>query len=144
MRRANGAYEVTNIVPQESGDLGRRRYNMILQEFVSQIATPALVGTGATLEVTRPTHSLEDSFGAQAAQALRRFSGAANMSTGSSHPNDRERWYAFILMVRDQQVDDGTLRRWLTALGWPEDAAQRLTSEFVFGHGLLQYDREHG
>ncbi|MCF8504173.1 MAG: hypothetical protein K9G59_04600 [Caulobacter sp.] len=142
MMRRNDRYEVTNIVPRETGKLSRAQYNAILQDFVATIAIPVSERTAVRLELSAPMHTIEASLGEEGAQALRRFSGAANMSTGSSHPLDRRRWYDFIILVRDQDVDGGTLARWLVQLGWPEESAHDLVSEFEFGHGLLERERE--
>ena len=142
MVRRGSQYDLTNIVPVKTGQLGRSRYNAILQDFVARIASPVVKQTGARLELSSPTHTMEEYLGAEAARALRRFSTAANMSTGSSHPLDRQRWYDFKILVRDKDVDAGTLGRWLMALGWPEDIAHSLASEFEFGYGLLHLQRD--
>ena len=49
--------------------------------------------------MTASDQSLEDWISEPAAAALRRFSGAANKSTGASHPSDQARWFAFIVAM---------------------------------------------
>lgn len=141
LMRTSRSYRVTNIVPREVGELGRSRYNAILQEFVARFARAAAEQAGARLELSKAIESLEDFLGQAGAKALRAFSALANMSTGSSHPMDRRRWYEFIKTVADRDVDGAELGRWLQLLGWPEDEAGDLVSEFEFGHELVTYLR---
>lgn len=142
LQRIDEGYRLTNIVPKETGELGRTRYNTILREFAERFARPAAAACGAKIETSAAEQTLDDALGEAGAKALRAFSLMANMSTGSSHPRDRDRWYAFIITVRDRQVDGNELGRWLRVLGWPQDAAWDLVSEFEFGRGLLDYMRE--
>lgn len=133
-------YEVTNIVPRDARELGRNGYNAILMDFVRRIAEPAAMESGFSLEVSAPTRRLEDWLSADAAQALRRFSGAANKSTGSSHPLDRQRWLTFLLQVHDDdhRMDGSELLRWLVQVeGWEAEQASELASEYEFGLELL-------
>ncbi|WP_338661315.1 hypothetical protein VQH23_13815 [Pararoseomonas sp. SCSIO 73927] len=133
-------YEVTNIVPRDGRELGRDGYNAILMDFVRRIAEPAASESGFSLEISAPTRRLEDWLSADAAHALRRFSGSANKSTGSSHPLDRRRWLAFLLQVHHdaRRMDGSELSRWLVQVeGWQEDQASELASEYDFGLELL-------
>ena len=79
------------------------------------------------------------------ADALRRFSAAANKATGSSHPLDRTRWFAFLLSVHGvtPSLDADRLARWLVEVeGWSDDKAHDLVVEYEFGLALLdEYDR---
>jgi hypothetical protein len=139
-----GGYEVTNIVPLEVSELGPRRYNAALQDFAERVARPAADDTGFTLFVSVATQGLDDWLAPEAANALRRFSAAANKATGSSHPMDRRRWFAFLIAVHADggELDTDRLSRWLVEVeGWTDDAAHDLVVEYEFGLALLdEYD----
>jgi hypothetical protein len=76
------------------------------------------------------------------AKKFRAFSGLANRSTGSSHPNDQERWFDFIVSVHRSQsdLDANTLERLLhEEEHWPESAALKLALEYEFARALLRF-----
>ena len=139
-------FEITNIVPREVGELGEHRYNVALNEFVDHVAEPAAAQAGFTVEVSPAEQGLEDWLAPEAASALRRFSGAANKSTGSSHPMDRRRWFSFLFAVQREQcaLHSDRLIRWMTEIeGWPEDQAHDLAIQYEFALKLLdEYDRD--
>jgi hypothetical protein len=143
--RADG-YEITNIVPIERDELSPGDYNLVLNDFAARIATPAAAAAGFRVQMTGPDQSLEDWLSsAAAAAALRRFSAAANKSTGSSHPMDRSRWFAFLILAHsaERKPDTDQLARWLTEVErWPEERAHTLVIEYEFSLALLlEYDR---
>ena len=72
--------KVGNIVPSEKGALDYSEYNSVLQDFVRRIAGPAAQKTGFAVETTPARQSLDDWLTPQSAEALRRFSEAANKS----------------------------------------------------------------
>jgi hypothetical protein len=136
-----GGYEVTNIVPRGGDALGYRKYNIVLDDFVTCLAKPAADATGFKIETTAAMQGLEDWLPEGAATALRRFSTGANKATGSSHPSDRHRWCLFILTAHRDHGSFNTerLMRWLhEAEGWPEDVAHDLAVEYEFGLDLLK------
>lgn len=136
-----GGYKVTNIVPRDVRELGFQGYNAALQDFVARIAEPASRVTGLQIEMTPERQSLNDWIPASVAEALRRFSGAANKSTGSSHPSDRERWFEFLFAAfrEPRRLDTGRLVRWLIEIeGWPDEEAHDLAIEYEFGLALLE------
>lgn len=139
-------YEVTNIVPREVGELGENRYNIALRDFVDCVANSAAKEVEFTLEISSPMQGLDDWLPMEAADALRRFSDLANKSTGSSHPMDRDRWFAFLLAVQRNRgtFDSDQLTRWLTEVdGWSHDMAFDLAIQFEFAVSLLsEYDRD--
>lgn len=138
-------YRVSNIVPRNVGELGITKYNAILRDFVARIAEPAARAGGFSIELTSPHQSLDDWLDAGPAAALRRFSHAANKSTGAAHPMDRERWYAFLIATHDtsKRLDTDQLVRWLVEVEhWSEDKAHELAIDYEFALGLLeQYDQ---
>ncbi|WP_375274982.1 hypothetical protein [Methylorubrum thiocyanatum] len=141
----SGGYEVTNIVPREVRELGHAGYNALLQDFIDRVATPAAKQAGFSIETTSPQQSLSDWLPPAAVDALRRFSATANKATGSSHPLDRTRWFAFLLSVHGATppLDADRLARWLVEVeGWSDDKAHDLVVEYEFGLALLdEYDR---
>jgi hypothetical protein len=138
-------YEVSNIVPIETSKLSYSQYNAVLQDFVSRIAKPAAERAKFDVRLTSSQQSLVDWVSPEAATALRMFSAAANKSTGSSHPMDRDRWFKFIIAAHQSvgKLDASRLARWLhEADGWDDDSAHELAIEYEFGLALLdEYDR---
>jgi len=140
-------YRVANIVPRNIGELGITKYNEILRDFVNRIAQPAAQSGSFEIELTSPNQTLEDWLDAEPATMLRRFSRLANKSTGASHPNDKERWYAFLIATHSaaKRLDSDQLARWFVEVeSWPEDKAHELAIDYEFALGLLeQYDQSH-
>jgi hypothetical protein len=77
--------------------------------------------------------------------ALRRFSILANHGTGSAHPLDRERWFAFLLHCHQDrcELDTDMLQRWLMEQGWTFERASDLAIEYEFGRGLLKFAEQN-
>ncbi len=140
----NDTWYVSNIVPNTVGQLNYSQYNEILMDFCERVAKPAIEGTDIKLEVTSDEISIGSVAGEDVEQALVRFSGLANMSTGSSHPSDRKRWLEFIALAFDNPSDlhSDLVIRALEELGWPEDQAIKLGIEYEFADSLLSYLRE--
>lgn len=138
------AYRVANIVPRESGELGIRLYNHILQNFVASFEA-AFAGANIAISVTSPQQSLADWMSEGSARLLQRFSSCANKSTGTGHPLDRERWIEFLISAHGDPRDSGDLLlRWLTEVeGWPEDGAFELVRDYELARDLLRtYDSQ--
>lgn len=137
-------YRIANIVPRNVGELGIAKYNAILRDFVTRVAEPAAKVGGFIVEVTAAQQTLEDWLEEEPAAALRRFSGAANKSTGASHPRDQERWFEFLIAAHrtSARLDTDRLARWLTEVeGWSSETAHELALDYEFALGLLQkYD----
>lgn len=134
-----GDYEVTNIVPLETSNLGEGGYNAVLSDFVAKVARPAAGRSDFRIETTAAEQTINDWLPNTAAVALRRFSATANKATGSSHPSDRKRWYAFLIAANGAgpTLTPEILERWLVEDGWTEDGAERLAMEYEFGLALL-------
>jgi len=143
-----GSYEVTNIIPLEADRLTHTEYNALLQDFLTRIAGPAAAECGFRVTTTAAQQSLDDWLPKHLADDLRRFSLAANKSTGSAHPYDRQRWFTFLIDMHKANTKLGTdrLMRWLIEVeGWPEDKAIELVVEYEFAFALLeQYDEYLG
>lgn len=139
-------YYVPNIVPSETGNLTYAQYNAILGDFVERVAAPVAYKFGFTITRTEPRQSLDDWLSPDAALKLRRFSGAANKSTGSSHPSDKRRWFDFLIAAHrtGNKLDADTLARWLNeAEGWDENSAHVLAGDFERSLDLLAFYDEN-
>jgi hypothetical protein len=138
-------YYVPNITPAAVGQLTVEQYNAVLSNFVEAIAKPVARQFGYLVNITSAVQDLEDWMSADAATALRRFSAAANKSTGAGHPMDERRWFDFIIAVHRVGDDVGSdrLARWLHEVeGWAEDTAHELAGEFERGLALLTREVE--
>lgn len=139
-------YYVPNIVPLEVGNLSFTQYNAVLADFITRIAAPVVAQLGFTISTTEPRQTLDDWLSADAVLKLKRFSGAANKSTGASHPMDQRRWFDFLVAVHrsgDKPSPD-RLARWLYEVeGWDESSAHNLAGDFETGIALLAYHEEH-
>ena len=138
-------YRVTNIVPLEQHELGQRRYNIALVNFIQQVGEPVVSKFGFSTDLTSSEQSLDDWMSETTASALRSFSALANKGTGSSHPLDRKRWFKFLISLHNDHgnFDTDRLARWLIEVeGWGEDAARDLVGECDFALQILNaYDQ---
>ena len=78
----------------------------------------------------------------ETAEKLHTFSACANKSTGSSHPMDETRWYAFLMATHTERssLAPESLRRWLQEEeGWDEDHAWKLSIEYETARSLFTY-----
>jgi hypothetical protein len=135
-------YEVTNIVPRDQRELGYTLYNRLLTEFVDKVAARAAEGAGFRVETTQSHQSIDQWAHPAVVEALRRFSSAANKSTGSSHPLDQKRWFQFLTASYEHGGELGTdqLARWLIEVeGWSEEVAHNLILQYEFGLALLRF-----
>ncbi len=135
---------VPNIVPIGIEPLSRGQYNRILQEFYEKFVKESARKAGVRADLGRETVGIEDLLGKAAAEALRRFSGIANKSTGAAHPRDRKRWEDFLIAahLRESSLAPDELERWLVEEEqWPPDKASELAIEYEEAMSLLKaYD----
>lgn len=139
-RRATSWLYVSNIIPRDSRQLTLDQYNYILREFHDRFAKATGESLGVSVELSTPEQSLENWLSPESAKRLRIFSKAANKSTGSSHPMDRERWCDFLIAVHraHENPSVGLLERWLVEEEeWPGDVAFDLICQFEFARELL-------
>ncbi|GGZ32879.1 hypothetical protein [Asticcacaulis endophyticus] len=139
-------YYVPNIIPLEMGSLSFTQYNAVLMDFITRIAAPVATKFGFTISTTEPLQTIDDWLTPDAALKLRRFSGAANKSSGASHPMDQRRWFDFLVAAHRGGNSPGPdrLARWLhEAEGWDEDSAHNLAGDFESSMALLAYYQEH-
>ncbi|MFC4292726.1 hypothetical protein ACFOWX_09910 [Sphingorhabdus arenilitoris] len=139
-------YYVPNIVPMQNGSLSFSQYNAVLQSFLVCVVQPIVEKFGFEVSITKPSQDIDDWLSLNAATKLRRFSGAANKSTGASHPMDKRRWFDFIIAVHRNGEDLGSdrLARWLHEIeGWDEETAHDLAGDFENALTLLTHYDEN-
>lgn len=136
---------VTNIVPEESGQLSIGQYNVILGEFEGVADAELERHDVFTLATTGEEVLITEWISPEAASLLERFSDFANKSTGSAHPSDFARWVDFIICTHAEgsKLYSEDLRLWLIeALDWPSEKADKLAREYEFARDVLAaYDR---
>lgn len=99
--------KVGNIVPANKPKLSIDECNAILLKFYDDIIKP-YKEAGTKLDISQPSDDIFNPLAVisqEALEKLERFCVAANKSTGSYNPCDRERWFDFIC----QTVDDGKI-----------------------------------
>jgi len=142
MRRGK-ALRITNIVP-EVGELTRQQYNALVEAF-DALCEPVAERHGLSVHVSSDQQDISDLLTPKVMKALQLFSNAANKSTGSSHPYDRERWLKFLVLAHNENaaLDTETLARWLIEeQRWSEGQAEKLSIQYEFAHELLEeYDK---
>ncbi|MBN8805536.1 MAG: hypothetical protein J0H81_10675 [Sphingopyxis terrae] len=141
-----GGYYIPNIVPLEARSLSYSEYNAILVDFVDRVARPVCDRLEIGIELSSASQSLEDWTTEDVAIRLRRFSAAANKSTGASHPMDQRRWFDFLVASHraGRELDVETLARWLREVdGWDEETAYDLAGNYQNALALLAYYDEH-
>ncbi|MBU3101704.1 MULTISPECIES: hypothetical protein [Clostridium] len=141
-------------------ELSVDEYNAVLVRFYDNVIKP-YKECDTELIISKPSEDIFDSTSVISDKALKKlqaFCSSANKSTGSSHPLDQERWFAFIC----QTVDDGktfdysVLAKFLqdeNYLGkksdefngvmgdfaWDEDQAYELGNEYENSCVILRY-----
>lgn len=144
LARERGRLHVPNIVPS-AGQLSMGQYNRVLDEFADVLRTQLPSGSQLNMHVTSDEASITDWVSKAAAELLQRFSTLANMSTGSAHPLDFERWAHFLIQVHREgsTLYSDSLSQWLVEeLKWPPERAAELTREYEFARDLLRvYDQ---
>lgn len=143
MLKETGLLYVPNIVPLESGELGKEKYNQILISFYENLIIPTIKNTSITANLTNDEITIQEIAGEDIAKSLKQFSALANMSTGASHPRDQERWFKFLTLsynCKGLYVD--LVINTLIEYGWPEDKAYELGLQYEFSCGLLKYFQE--
>lgn len=148
-RRDARNFSVSNVVPREVSQLNVDQYNRVLGDFHDEVLSRVQTDVPVVFWLDTDQLRLEDLLPADVMDYLRAFSAAANRSTGSSHPLDRERWFIFIVGLHRSgaahklTVDD--LERWLVEVEkWHPQAASKLAGEFEFAVALLDHASPQG
>lgn len=150
-RISGGELHVGNIVPLKKSSLTTEEYNAVLMQFYNDIIKK-YNESGASITIQEPSEDVFDPTSIISEEALKKlklFCAVANKSTGSSHPNDQERWFDFICQTVDDErmFDYSTLADFLQdeeywgakpdgnkgvtgGSVWEEDIANELASEY--------------
>lgn len=139
-------YDLVNVVPSERRQLEIAEYNDVVEDFIDQVVQRDAPGHALTVSASKRRQTITDWTSQEAAEALVRFSRGANMSTGSSHPLDAERWRQFLIAdhrAGRPRMDSSHFERWLVEVeGWPHEGALDLTIDRDKALELLDdYDR---
>jgi hypothetical protein len=155
-----GSINVGNIVPMTKNSLTVDEYNAVLMQFYEDVIKP-YKESGTELEISQPSDDIFNPLSVISEDALaklKRFCGAANKSTGSSHPCDQERWFDFICQTvdDDKMIGSDTLANFLQdevywgeppegfigvmgGYAWDEEHAYELASEYESLSSVLCY-----
>lgn len=139
--RSASAARVSNVVPVATSKLSTDQYNAIVVDFARRYVARYLISP-CDYELTSDEKSGEAFLTGPVNASLRKFSAAANKSTGSGHPLDRKRWLDFLLAAHAAKIDidAATLHRILTdENSWSEEIAWDLVRQYESGIELLQY-----
>lgn len=143
--RSAEEWYVSNIVPVSVPRFGYDAYNTVLSDFVD-FASGAAQTAGVRLGESGGSLDLGELLTSNTIEALRRFSRLANRSTGSAHPSDQDRWFAFVTAAHKDgaRLGSNDLLRWLVeSEGWESDQAHELVIEYEQQRALLRYyDRD--
>lgn len=159
-----GELRVINIVPLNKNQLSVEEYNDVLMLFYKDIVVP-FKEKNNYVEIPQPSDDIFDPLSVMsktALEKLKKFCGAANKSTGSAHPCDRERWLNFICqtVVDERIIDSDTLRNFLQdkeywhekpddflgvmgSFAWDEEKAYELSMEYEIISEAMQYYKEN-
>lgn len=137
----NGIWYIPNIIPTEMKELSIGEYNKLLVDFKKTLIEPAIQNTPIITTITKDEVSLDDFIDKEAVDALKRFSSLANKSTGNYHPNDKRRWFEFLVAAQksEKKPSFDMLKATLIEQGWSEEFAYDLAFEFEHGQELLAF-----
>lgn len=138
-----GELMVGNIIPLEKNELSIEEYNNILLKFYDDIIEP-YKKCNSSLNISKPSDDVFNPTNIISKEALKKleaFSLAANKSTGSSHPDDRKRWFDFVC----QTVDDGKMFDYSTLSNFLQDENYwgKKSSDFIGVMGKFAWDEEN-
>jgi hypothetical protein len=136
---------VSNIVPVKVNQLSQAEYNSILVKFGNDLAEIMVHEPSFQINLDPDQKDLKDFFSEETAKKLTLFSVAANKSTGSAHPMDRERWLDFIISSVEEgsKISPSELETLLIEdEEWPPEEADELSSQYSFALEVLKAYRE--
>lgn len=137
-----GEIKVVNIVPTSKDELTVDEYNSVLLQFYNDVIEP-YKEQNTEINISQPSDDLFNPTSVISEEALEKlelFCNAANKSTGSSNPYDKERWFDFIC----QTVDDGKIFDYSTLSDFLSDESYwgKKPDDFIGGMGRYAWDEE--
>lgn len=139
--RSESEFYVCNIVPTSVAELGYALYNQIINDFHDFLSVYA-AQYGVLVELSGGMLDILEYLSPACYALLQTFSRVANKATGSSHPLDQQRWFAFLVQAHQEKsrLTSHELYRWLSEEeAWSPEMASRLVSEYEKGRALLDY-----
>lgn len=134
--------DMTSLLPtSDRVRLTEEQDSLVVDDFIRGVLQPSIGSRPITvstqpLDVDITTFVNHDSV----LKRLRRFSSAANKSSGRSHPMDSKRWLDFVIAAHEHRVDIpiDVFTDWLVTDGWPARTADDLVRDHEYGRQLLQ------
>ena len=142
LTRDDGALYVCNVVPRDKSSLTYDEYNQIVDDFVDNVVSRLPDADADLVLASSDTVDFKVLLGADAYKLLDRFAMTSNRSSGSAHPSDRDKWFAFIHHVHENDIDFGAslFKRYiLEEAKWPSETGWDLVLEYEFAIGLLKF-----
>ena len=133
---------VRHLVPSGLPQLDTNQCNTILRDFSDKVLSE--LHDSFPVQLSSDQLRIEAMMTKEVFSLLRQFSVGANKGTGSGHPMDSDRWYAFLVALHrsHHHLNRDSLFRWLNEVEqWPDEIAIRLADEFEFAMGLLDKAR---
>jgi len=128
---------VSNIVPSE-GQLDPERYGEILRKFAAEVLGTHPQHEEAAIVMTSGIVDLSVILSSESYRLLKSFSASANRN--GFHPNDRERFYDFVisLHMNREALDEETFVSWLEKVeNWHPNQTDKLYSMYNTALGVL-------
>lgn len=141
--------KVTNIFPQEPGQITVGQYNSALVDFYLRFLHQAALEACLSVELSSDERTIEETFHPEVMGRLKTFVFCAEglwSRPSWLHPCDQERLFAFLIEAhrRSNKVDHDLLRHWLeNDRHWPPNKVDHLLCEIEFGADLLSYGDEN-
>ena len=139
---------IANIISDNYFSLGKKRYNEVVNAFYDAFIQGTLSET-LKANITKPDQSLAELINHDTADKLITWEALCNHGDGGiCHPNDRERWFEFVLTAvhTSSSIDLEILEQWLVEeKKWPsadnedDDRTKRLLLYFEYGKDLIEY-----
>lgn len=133
---------IGTIVPIEKSELNFDEYNNLLQSLYDNVLQLFNGKKGIQVELYGGEINLGNELSNESNEKLKTFVVCANPSTGSVHPNDKERWLDFVVQTFIDKciIDAWHLERFLVEeRNWPKDVATDLAIEYENDIELLKY-----
>lgn len=135
-------FGISNIIPIGRRQLPQSEYNAVLDEFYQRVFRPCADNAQIEHHLIELDVAIERLMSGEAAERFRQFFAFADKGTRISHPEQRDRWNAFVHSAHatKSMLDRLTFERWLIDTeGWPPVIAEQLGLRYEYGCDLLAY-----
>jgi len=141
----NNHLYVSNIVPENVGQISVDTYNSILEEFLTEFLKPAAQSLNIEIILTPSERNIDNSMSPEMAKLLKKFLSLANIGDGGTHASDEKCLFDFIIQAHNEEservlkLEERVLNGLLADNSWPEIEAQEIVSKYLFGKRLLNH-----